>query len=363
MKRLSIVLVSITALAGPCAGAFAQTVQIPPDAISAPSLTDGHRNAIRAFIDEHKKGLSGDAAELRRDRTSLAQPLLGPNVSVQFRQEYARTLGPVLQPMLAASEHEAINALNLAGELATPAMLQLLAQSLGDTRVSVRYASLVGYRATFDAVSRSAPAIAPEPLLGEVRSLAAAMLKEDNPQALDGFVLALGAASRVPEGQVAGLRSAALGALVRGVAAKAADAPGASLDNSRVLALLRGGQIVRDALTDPGRKPPAPELQKEIGGMAGDLLAHVARRLKAVPSGEELEAPTRTLLAQLTAVAEADFFFAASALGGQPGQTSLSKDVSAGRDPSFLKNVETVIGGNGAATKPPFGFQAGRFKF
>lgn len=354
-RLLSIVCLSLASIAsGPMA--CAQIATLPPGITSASDLSAEQKEQIKQFVDTNKGGLKGTPTEIKHSRNALMDPLKGTDVSVAFRLEYARQLGPVLRP-LGADKREvaAVNALRVAGELATASGVDLLAEGLKDERAGVRYAASAGFESTFQAVRRSVPALAGAQAAKAIDTLETALTAEKDPRVLEGLALAIQEASRVPNRQVEGMRDASAMALARAVSAKTADRKiGPWADAAFRRAIL----AIRATVTNPDINEPklSDKTLRAAGGMAGDLLALIGERLKSGSTSGDAD------LALLASEAERTVFFISAPLGvPNPKEFNLFQLVQQGKNAEYQQQVLQVIGPNGVLTSPNFGFSDDHF--
>jgi len=335
--------------------ASAQCV-IADDTVASASISEAQKQEIAKCIADTKDKLAGDAATLKRARNSLLNPFRNRGITVSFRLEYAKQLMPVLRPLATSDKEDlAVNAVLIAGELATTDGVALVSAALKDKRVPVRMTAAFGYERTFSALRDTEPALAASQAQTALTDVKASALAEADPHVLDGLAMALDAAARVPETKFPDLRAAAVRAVATTFAARTSDP---KADASTYPALVRAGKSIVDALNAGGANPLPQEAFKEGGGLSGDMLALALRRVLA---GDMSDAE-RSELANLVAQAEKVFYFAAQKLGvAAPLQLKLADEIAAGKDAEFKKDVLQIIGDPGALTASPFGFPANRF--
>jgi HEAT repeat protein len=336
--------------------ARAQGSTLKPTTITSPDLTDDQKAEIKGFVDANKEGLMGDPLEIKKSRNTLLQPFKNQQVSVAFRLEYTRDLLPVLRPLLAAeNEVKAVNAVRVAGELATAGSVELLTDALNDKREGVRYAAASGFENTFKAMQGTVPVLGGAPALRMVDTVKAALVREKNPRVMEGLVLAFQEASRISEKQVEGMRDAGVKALSEAVVAKVADrkiSPDADASLRRAILTVRLAVTIQDI--------SAPALQRStlLAGaeMAGDLLALAAERMKtaAAPDAD---------LALMVNESEKAIFFIQPQLAASPAPKEFKvwQQVQQGNGAEYRKQVLQIIGPNGILTTAPFNFKDDRF--
>lgn len=356
-RLFAVVCVSLGTLAVDVPNAWAQSAALAETIVTSSDLTADQREAVKQFVDAYKAGLSGSAVEIKRSRNALLEPLRGARVTVAFRLEYTRQLTPVLRPLITSTnEVVAVNSLRVAGDLATASSVEMLADALKDKRVGVRYIASSGFENTFQAMRRTVPAVGGAQALRTMDTLKAAVKVENDPRVLEGLVLALQEATRIPTGQVEGMRDAAIRAMAEAVSDKTADRTvGAWADPAFRRAIL----AIRTAVTNPDitEPEPKPDSLRAAAGMAGDLLALVANRLKG---GGASDAD----MALMVAEAERAIFFIQPKLGsgGEAAKEfRLFELVQQGNTSEYQRQVLQLTGPNGVLTSPTFGFADNRF--
>jgi len=354
----------------PAACCFAQS-SLPSDIVTASVLTDGQKDTLKQFVDSQTPALAGAPLDVKRARRALIEPLENNAVSVQFRLEYSRFLSPALRPLAQGDQElNAINALIIAGGLATTTGIDILADSLSDKRSSVRFAAVSGFESTFSALDRTTPAVAPpSQAVKALNTLKTAMAKETDSKVMEAYALALQAGTKVPSSRLPGVRSEAVRILSQSMGAKAQTITDASFD----AAFRRAANAARNALTNQDINEPALDraVLLDAAGFAGDLLASVYRRVKA----GELEAPADATDDQLAALrakradfvliaadAERTIQWAHNGIAGNPlADLKLSELLAQEKDAAFTNDVLRIIGANGALTAAPYQFPDNRF--
>jgi hypothetical protein len=338
---------------------------LPTEITTSASLSEEQKSRIREFVDQFKAGLSSDALEIRRSRNALLEPLRNDSASVTFRLEYAGDLEPVLRPLIASDKPiVAVNAVRIAGELATPKGIDLLEPAISDKRPAVRFEAVIGFAHTFQATERSSPAIAAGQAISALQTLKAGLLHEDDWHVVEGYVQAFKAGSRVPFSKLSGVRAASVMALAEGLGAKAQNAndPPKEVPSPMYSAFQRAAQTMRNALTNQNINEPQPsdaEL-KAAGALGGDLLANLRRRVLA---GELKNGASRSEFTLIAADSERSVFLATSALRGSTDglDLHLGEKIQQGKDDVFVNDSLRLIGANGILTGNPFNFADDRF--
>jgi hypothetical protein len=339
---------------------------LPPEIVSAPSLSSDARSSIGTYVSEIVPKLTGeDDAAFFRARDAALEPLQQPSCSVAFRIEYGRQLMDTLKSLAAgSSEVRAINAMRIAGQLASDPAVDLLQRSLTDERVSVRYAAVLGLRMAFEAIESQPPAIVPDSASRVVVLLSKRFDAEQDAYVIDAIIRALDAAGRITSANYAATRDQAYTLLAKELGKRVANAKPGEFDEGQLASLLRAGVALRDAVTRI-----AVPLQRDTliaaAGYAGDLLALSAREVQ----GSDLSPERRAALVNLVAAAQAIVPLAADRVapgGGFTGLPAGMNDALAGAtrtsDARFLEQVDAAVGPNGKLAGTPFSFPPTRFR-
>lgn len=275
-SRLLTLALGVMLVVGPT-GALAR--QPLPNGIEAkPALNQADRDAITRFVGEQKAKLSGEPDAIKSGRDNLLARLASRGVTVEFRQVMAGALVDDLR-RLAADQRDivAVNALRVAGELATSTSVSIAIDGLKDPRSPVAYAATFALARAFEA-ARANPAINPADLNRAVGAAADFLSRQTDAHLADGATLALCAACRI-EGP-AGFPDSALVALAKAAGARAQTIGAAGVDSAAMLAVVtRAAVSLRDAAL-PGRAI-APATRTAAATLAGELLVAVERAAKA----------------------------------------------------------------------------------
>lgn len=369
----------LLALAGTPA-VYAQDA-LPATLISAPGAIDtAGRAQIKDFIAKHKDGLtSAEIPVFQRARAAILDPLNKDSVSVSFRSAYTDELLPVLQPLTGDSRDlVAVNSLRIAGELATTKATGLLEAATKSPKVVVRYEAVAGIGRTFDAISRTAPAIDVNTARGLVKTLGPMLRAETDPQVFDAIVRALMSAGAIDKPEWGSIREDAMLQLAPAVSERFQKLGNKAAEEGLMKALIRAAAAGRDALVNQGvggGKALGPDAAKAIGAMGGDAIAYVYRLIQAQAFPtiqgndpqpvQEQKAAARTYPADLVSVGFAAITLANDTLLGQPlPNSTFGQQIQTARnedDAKFLVAARDLLGPNGAMTKPPFGLAANRF--
>lgn len=327
-------------------------------------LDGAAKAAIAGHVAQHKSGLSGDDKAIKDSRSALLGPLSFPDVSVQFRVEYSKSLLEAIDPLVSDPRDQvAANALRLAGELATSNSLPLITRAFKDKRAPIRYAACFGAGRMFDCIKTQAAAMAAADFELLFDELAAFMARESDPYLLDGCVLALKAGASVPGDRIKDydLRSRAVKTLADAAGAKAKELKGVAGEFRDLPVLVRAVVTVRDAVVAAGAQGQRLSQAAGVsaGGLGGDLVALCARILK----GPDASNVDRAVIESLASAAEATVTFSGQLLSVTVPRQNLGSDLKASRDADFLRKVPALVGEGGVLTKAPFNLPKDRFPF
>ncbi|MEX2218739.1 MAG: hypothetical protein WD749_08255 [Phycisphaerales bacterium] len=352
-RRLLInLLVLIAAGLAPAGAALGQAPgQLPNEVVEAQAVNAQHEKQIDDLIEQAVAlMLSENPPDARRGRDMLLAPMRNPRVTVAFRIAFGGRLAPKLKP-LASGTHDgqAINALRVLGEVATPETGLVLEGALADPRIAVKYAAINGIGRTFAAMVDRLPAMPAGFASGLVRKVGDLVTTEQHPEALDAAVRALMNAQRVTShASVRDLATVVLaeqaGGRLKGMGAQEPCAP----------AMLRALNGVRGAMTinDPSAQPTAAAVRK-AAELAGHAVAYVVRNLPEFKDspGE----PQKGILNEAETILSA-----ASQKAGPPVYASQRLGDEFVRDPArefYRKALQTIQWLHGK----PFDFPPGTF--
>ncbi len=316
-------------------------------------LSDADKVAIKDMVDRQRPLLGGTAAEVRKAREVILAPLEERQVSVPFRVELSRQIFDSLRA-LSTDQRDvvAVNALRVAGELATTNSAKLVLDGLKDKRSAVRHGAIYAMSRMFMQAARTSPAISATDMREAIAALERVAATEADPLAVEGAISALVTAARAPEGSPAMARMGeALGVRLR-AAAKSPAAP----ETTGSLALgVRAVRELRDAMIGGGAGAPRSSVQA-AGKLAGQLLVLVREQAKAGTG----EADAHAQAAQL---AQTTITLASTSLNGPEVEKLKLALADRAKDPAaFAKDLDRLIGEDGLLTKAPFEAKVDDFK-
>lgn len=339
----------------PGATAWAQG-SLPDEIITAPTtLSGGQLDRLRAFTGPISRSLgSGDSELLSEARAAVVRAVQGPSVSVAFRNALSRELEPTLERLITnGTPVEQINALRLAGEIATTRTADFLTRSLSADNRGVRYAAAAGLARSFDAVRVASPALGRQRITGLVDELAARLRTEQDPAIFDAVVRALATAGAIDRQGYEAIRGHAFTSMSDAAADRilADRAAGLTPGPETLRAWLRAVDAARNAIL----RPPGldPQARRSAARLAGVQLRWAGAWAEGGMSGGEA---TGELVRAMVAASEAVIYLIHSPATQTP---SLADAMARGQREALLAGVEALVGAQGALTRAPFNLDAG----
>ncbi len=364
-------IVSLACLTAMVSTARAQVDQLPKDVTDAPAaLSAAQVTALKTYADKYLKMLADSADKPASDpagetaRRSLIEPLTRSSVTPSFRLEYSKAIAEQVRTLSKSpTQGTAINALVIAGDLATEAAVDIAESQLSAKDDGIRFIAVAALRRTFEAVALTAPAVNPQRLESTITKLADALAKETNPEVVLALTKTIIAALKVDRAGHEALRSKAAIALSDSLGARLRELSGAIPEKQTHSSLVLAATELRDALGIAGRIDASAA--KAAAGFAGDLLVNLSKvvnkgGLEATPADEKN--PQRSIAVQIAQLAEQIVTLAQTKLGGAPVETQLANRLRAGSvndDASFTIDAAKVTE---RLAKPPFDLKADRFK-
>jgi hypothetical protein len=342
---------------------FAQPALLPANVVQAQAVGADQVAAIAAAIKPHVEALAGPAENISQARRQLLSPLTATAApSVPFRLRYAEEMSKQLAPVLAGSNQMAkINALVIAGELATSDAARLLGNARKDTDPSVRFQAADAGRAilTTYANARGGTLLSDDDARALVSDAAKAIAAEKDPLVQDALLASLEAAMSTAKLQEQAGKSLADAA--NGIA-RASDK--AAADTRLLEAMERVANTLSDLLIRQGTTLGAPT-KTAIGDFAASCLWHAKQAIgaKAVPGGADQ--PLRAAYSRLAQSSENLIIRAGSSLGPNFKMTpkNTGTKIAQGNNPgdaAFVADANELIA---AVTAQPFvGVTAARYK-
>lgn len=336
-----------------------------PDAILQKSeLSQADRDQVAEFIRAHLEGIASEDPAANRAARDEILATIAKGVSVAVRLEMSNALLADLRRLVASpNERVSFNASRIAGALATPSSLDVIAAAIADKRPAVRYGGAAAARRTLEEqAARRSPIDAAQArnLLG---ALAQDLRSDNDPGVIDGLITAFQAAG--PD-----IRSEAMTLMASSIAEQGAtfgrkDRGGDPDIWAR--AFRRAVSAAQKALLDQLKigKPDAA-FAKATAEMSGVMIAHAVRRLDAARASVRSEAEMETLRA-LVADAEGTLILVNKNIN--QGATEIEQRLgnafdsaaSAGDSAQLRAEASTWIGPEGVLAKPPYSFDPRRF--
>lgn len=347
--------------------AHAQGEGLPTDIRRAPQLTAAQEQAVQSYVKEHVANLASDNPQfIKRDRTALLEPLADAEASPKFRFTYAEALIPTLETLAGnANEMVVINAMVLAGDLATAQGVNYLTKGLTAAKPAVRYQAAFGMRRTFEALAAMpSPTINDEQRAAAIEAIAGRIKDEADAVVLDGLVYAALEATKAPA-----TRNVALVQLGRAMSAKVRSVGGKAVADSMAQVMLRAGAGLRDSLAATQAGQASDDAVMATAEAAGAMIAYCVKAVesKSLPAaGQGGTTPAREVHAQLATTCENVVLLGATLKKGAsvPESRKIGDKIRAGTaesDQAFAQDARGLVGGDGLLSKPPFGFAPGSF--
>lgn len=372
--RLSLILACVILVIARASEAFGAVAaaDLPVEIVrSTGSLTESQREEVGAFVASLLPGLSSESAvEVAEARRALVKPLRDPQVTAPVRIELATRLKSALTNAASGTaESSAVNALVIAGDLATVESLGVIEAGMRSPGAPVRYeAAYASMRVFQTAGSAGASPIRADAVDGHVRTLESWLKTEKEPMVVAALVRALAAAAENTKTEFASSRSRALVSLASGMESRADVSGNKDLSPAMLEAMLLALLTERDQSASIKN----PEVSKAAARLAGQSLAHTIRVLASGSRLSEVEGAMiqpREMYAQVAAAAETVIAAAASQLDTGSGVSvrtyNLGDTLRKGTvrdDAQFAIDAKKHVDAGGTLGKPPFSFQTETFK-
>lgn len=356
LRSILTILLACVAMLLPVTRAMAQA-EIPVDIIQGTTLTEEQKQVIDKFIAQRLPDLSSsDPAVMKKSRDELLRPFRNTQISVAFRQSFSdRIVGELDKNAGNAKDLIAVNALRIAGDVATGGTSTLLEKKLSDSNDAVRYAAVNGLERTMEAVGTRNSAIPANRVqdlvskLGDVTSDA-----RSTPDVVDAGLRALRRAMEINKPGF-DIRPLAYRTLT-GAVGKLCERP-----ESPVKQMLRAGQIIRDPLTvNNGPLELKGDSLTQAATASGQLLSWCHCQIKK--GRMPVDKPElRGEAAQIVKVAENAIVLASNKSGKQTLPQNLGEEfgkATADTDRVFFQNLLKVLN---PLNDPPFNIKPETF--
>jgi hypothetical protein len=310
--------------------------------VQAATISDTDEKAIRDFLSPLVASLKQTPDQTMKARDALLAPLARTaSPSNAFRLRFASLLAPSLSDILrTGTEMQQVNAIVLAGELATSDGVRVLTAAGTSTTASVRYQAAAGAKRTLAILSTlTSPTLDRTAASAMLKDLSTQITKETDAVVIDELLAA------ITQGlELDSVREDATRELAAAVAHLTTAAGNKPADPAVAQGLLRAADKLRDVVTRS--RNLGAEFHKASAQTGACLIAHAARlaKAKALPQGAEDE--TRKLVSQLAGSSETLLLTAGQNLQRNLTQANLSqalaKGTSAG-DAEFADAAKRIL--------------------
>lgn len=359
-RRLSAVCILLAAFFAPVPFSAAQ-MGLDRQIVTTERVSSAQNTEIERYVSEWMPRLGDqDPRESRRSREQLLQPLRERSVSVAFRLAYSDRLVPGLTEHAQGQDDRTIvNVLRIAGELATPASVNLLQAKLQDAQIPVRYAAASNIGVVFAVVRDHSPAMGQGAVQQLVTRLDNHIQREREAEVLDVSVRSLAMAMEITRPNYESIRPAAFASLTQRMSERAKGLGNRAESDELLRVFLRAAHVCRDALADNAR-PLGDQGVRQAAELNGHLLAYIVRRLQGggFPIGDQ---DGRYVAAQVVTIAETTIIMSAAQLRAQIQPANLSTEflkATSEADRVFRDRAVDLLG---VLTRPPFNFGAAEF--
>lgn len=346
--------------------ALAQINALPADLPKALQIGPAEEAQIADFVKANSTKLSeNDAKAIEKDRAALIGPLSQAGVSTAFRISYEAKLYPILAELIKSEDEQiALNAMVIAGELATDRGAALIKAASTNGKESVRTQAAISARRTFEAMQTSPVAISAQAASDLAKLVGERLTKETATYTVDAWVKAGFAGASVTKPETPALRGQAIAAVRSGLAARADVMGDAVLEPVVTLAVLRACVEMRNQVAGVNNAPALPQAgAKDAAALAGHVIAHIGRvtskgNFRADADGAKQRDSYAQLLnsAELVVVAGSGVVNPTAPLAqrklGDPLKLNTTKD-----DAIVVTNCREFVGREGLLLKAPWNLQ------
>lgn len=350
--------------------AFGQLNALPEGLPKALQIGASEDQQIAEYVKANSgKLMDADAKAREKDRSALVAPFGQTGVSTAFRIAYEAKVSAILGDLL-KSDNEAIvlNAVVIAGELATDKAAGLIRTASGHVSEPVRTQAAVAVRRTFEAMQSSPVAISAQAAGDLAKLVGDRLAKETSGYAVDAWMKAGFAGATVTRSETPMLRSQAISAIRTGLSSRADLGGDAVLEPMMLQATLRACVELRNQVAGVNSAPALNSAgAKDAAALAGHVIAHAGRvTAKAGFAKAGNEAGAREAYAQLLNSAEMVVIAASSVV--DPTRTisqqkigEALKAATARDDAAVVTNCREVVGSDGLLSRSPWDLR-GQFK-
>ncbi len=306
---------------------------------------------------------SGDPTSVAAARTALIAPLQASNVPAQFRLAYSAALATDLARLsVDRNDLVAINALQVAAELASGVSVQVLLKAMDDPRAPVRYGAAKGLGTVLVALAEGRAAIPANQVDLLIHGFGLRLGVDADPQVADAMIRSFDA----PTGDPA-LLARCLRTMCEAAATRIASWRQAGPTEATALVAFRAANTAYQRFVDRGAGVQGdPAFAKAAAAMAGQALAFASRWVEKTPP-DRMDEDQQQLATDLVGASERVLIFAQTLLAGEqvseavtPALTGLVQGRRALAD--FQREVALWTGPSGRLTKAPYNLGADTFR-
>jgi hypothetical protein len=348
----------ITAALAVSASALTAPAQVAP---ITPASSDAQ---MTAFVGDRLGGLSsGEPTAIRQARMDLLGPLHHAEIDGSFRLQYSGALGQGGLATLATDNDAlvAINAIVIAGELATQLSVTILERALGDSREAIRYEAARSMGLLLRAIDTGDAAIPANQVDAIFRSITAKFRDESSVQVIDALVVALGAPEVDPQ-----FRARCVRAMCDGAAGVAQRWRTAQPTEAHALTVFRAiDSAYADLLGVQGGVDK--DFARSAAIASGQALSFFVRWVEDTPPSG-MDAAERQLAIDLGAASARVLLLAHNTLTGDLQDDQITKplkDLVEGRPGASISTIRAAIapwtGPRGRLLTAPYNVKAGAF--
>ena len=340
------------------------------------ALSPEDRQSIRHFTSAHLELLAtGSAPEMRRARQALQEHPRNRAVSADFQMFFSEVALPGLSELAGQEDRtRAVVALQIIGDLGTPEAVELLERYLDSDDATLRFATVFGYRSAFLTLENPSAVLRGREIIPMIRALRARIEAEPDPLVLDMCVRAMMTAIVISDKAGGTLGDIALEELTEAVSNRI-DTLGPGEGDALVFGpCLKAAREVRIHVFTRAIQARGLDsgLARSAGGLCGDLLGYVFRRVRAgalpvavaddpvVRDARTLEVVAVRLAVGLLRVCK-DELEVGSLDWNVPELAPLIRSGTAQGDAQYIRQVMDVIGDGGLLTRRGFDFNSDRF--
>ena len=354
-RTLFSIFAAALAMTAPALTASAQVAPITPDSSDA---------QVTAYVSERLGGLSSaEPMAIRQARIDLLAPLHRAEVDGSFRLKYSGALqqGGLATLATDSDDRVAINAIVVAGELATQLSVSILEHALGDDREAIRYEAARSMGLLLSAYDTGDAAIPANQIDSVFRSIESQFKSEASVQVVDALIVALATPGDDPQ-----FRTRCVRAMCDGAAEVARRWRSIKPTEAHALTVFRAiDSAYADLLGVQGGVDR--DFARSAAIASGQALSFFVRWVEATPPAT-MTPRERQLAIDLGAASERVLILAHSALTGEPQVERITepmKDFIDGKPGATIAKVRSAIepwtGPRGRLLSAPYNVKAGAF--